>query len=83
MLNEVKVYKSFINEKIFNEFETQRGVSLFNHSANSNYIDDFISVAYVLCLDIIDVNGYIFINDFFKSCGNPKENELIKLRSLE
>ena len=83
MINKVKVYKSFIDEKIFNEFKSQRGDSLFNHSANSNYIDDFISVAYVLCPDIIDVNDYIFIADFFKSCGEPEENELSKLRSLE
>ena len=51
-------------------------MSLFNHSANSCNIDDFLSVAYVLCPDIIEVNGYIFISDLF---DEKEENSLDKL----
>jgi hypothetical protein len=65
-MRKISLHKSIVNEEIFKEFETQRGVKLFNHSSNSNYIEDFISAAYVLCPDIIEINGYIFIGDFFE-----------------
>lgn len=79
-MNGVNFYRSIVNEQIFHEFKQQRGFTLFGHSANSNYIEDFISVSYVLCPNIIEVNGYIFIADFFE----VKENEALgKLLNLE
>ncbi|SMF15437.1 hypothetical protein SAMN02744124_01587 [Paenibacillus barengoltzii J12] len=57
----IKLYRSIVIEQIFHEFKEQRGISLFNHSSNSNNIEDFISTAYVLCPNIIEINGYIFI----------------------
>lgn len=80
MTEKVSLHRSVVDEQIFHEFEEQRGVNLFNHSANSNFIDDFISVAYVLCPDFINVNGYIFIADFFEVRG---EEEINKLQRLE
>ena len=79
----INIYKSIIACEIFNDFKEQRGVSLFRHSANSNFIDDFISAAYVLCPDIIDVDGHVFIADFLNSVGDPIENPLVKLESLK
>lgn len=75
-MGEIKLYKSIVDEKIYHEFKEQRGVTLFNHSANSNYIDDFISAAYVLCP--IEVRGYIFIADFFDSQENEAIDKLLK-----
>lgn len=80
-MGEIKLYKSIVDEKIFHDFKEQRGVTLFNHSANSNYIDDFISAAYVLCPDIIEVRGYIFIADFFDSQENEAIDKLLKLET--
>ncbi|MGK9253489.1 hypothetical protein [Paenibacillus humicus] len=77
----VNLYKSIVNEQIFHEFKEQRGVTLFNHSANSNYIEDFISAAYVLCPNIIEVNGYIFIADFFEAQEDEAINRLLKLET--
>lgn len=82
-MQNVNIYKSIVKNEIFQEFMTQRGISLFDHSANSNFIDDFISTAYVLCPDIIDVDGYIFIADFLKSIGNAEENLQEKLKSIK
>ena len=78
-----KEYKSVVNDNIFLEFKEQRGINLFNHSANSNSIEDFISVSYVLCPDIIDIDGYVFILDFFKSVGDEMENPIAKLQSFK
>jgi hypothetical protein len=79
-MKEVNVYKSVVDENILEKFETQRGITLFDHSANSNFIDDFISAAYVLCPNIIEVDGYVFIADFFKATN---QEALDKLRRLE
>ena len=73
-------YLSIVNRKVFDEFEEQRGIDFMNHSSNSTNIDDFIAVAYVLCPSFIEVDGYIFIADFY----NAKEEEIIEeLHRLE
>jgi len=81
-MRDVTIHKSIVKHEIFQEFMMQRGVSLYNHSANSNFIDDFISAAYVLCPDIIDVDGHVFIADFLKSVGDPEEDPSLKLKGL-
>jgi len=75
-----KLNKSIVDNQIFEEFEEQKGVSLFNHSANCCSIDDFLAIAYTLCPDIIEINGYIFISDLFDAEG---ENALERIRRLE
>ncbi|WP_186423455.1 hypothetical protein [Lacrimispora celerecrescens] len=66
-MKKINVFKSIVNAEIFQEFEEQRGISLFNHSSNSNFIDDFISAAYVLCPEMVEIKGYVFISDFLNS----------------
>jgi hypothetical protein len=80
-MNDVNLYKSIVNEQIFHEFKEPRGITLFNHSANSNFIEDFISVAYVLCPNIIEINGYLFIADFFETQEDKAIDKLLKLES--
>ena len=80
-IEKTNLYKSVVDDSIFYEFKEQRGINLFNHSANSNYIEDFISVAYVLCPNIIEVNGYVFIADFFDAQGDKATDKLLKLES--
>ncbi|MDR2939048.1 MAG: hypothetical protein LBV08_01870 [Clostridiales bacterium] len=78
-MQNINVYRSVVSSEIFSEFEAQRGTSLFNHSSNSNFIDDFISVGYVLCPDIIDVKGHVFIADFFNATGVEALDKLQRL----
>ncbi len=73
------IFKSVVNNKIFCEFQLQRGVNLMNHSANSTSIEDFLAIAYVLCPDFIEVNGYIFLSDFYNAYGDGAINKLEKL----
>jgi hypothetical protein len=79
-LKKVNIFESVVSTAIFQEFEEQRGVSLFNHSSNSNAIDDFISVAYVLCPEMVEINGYVFISDFLNSID---ENMVDAVEELE
>ncbi len=75
-----KLNKSVIDNQVFEEFEEQKGVTLFNHSANCCSIDDFLAIAYTLCPNIIEINGYIFIADLFDAEG---EAALERIRRLE
>ncbi|MEY9973248.1 hypothetical protein ABH966_003632 [Lysinibacillus sp. RC46] len=75
-----KLNKGIVDNQIFEEFEEQKGVSLFNHSANCCGIDDFLAIAYTLCPDIIEINGYIFISDLLDAEG---ENAFERIRRLE
>ncbi|QIK70246.1 hypothetical protein G7062_08055 [Erysipelothrix sp. HDW6C] len=79
-MKKINLYKSIVDDSIINDFVHQKGITLFNHSANSNSIDDFISVAYVLCPNIIEIDGYVFIEDFFIEKGDAA---LVKLSSLK
>ncbi|MDL2302660.1 hypothetical protein LJC58_09985 [Lachnospiraceae bacterium OttesenSCG-928-D06] len=78
-MSEINTFRSIVDLEIFNEFEKQRGINLFNHSANSNFIDDFISAAYVLCPEFIEINGYVFVSDFINSNGEETINIVNKL----
>jgi len=82
-MRDVTIHKSIVKHEIFQEFMMQRGASLFNHSANSNFIDDFISAAHVLCPDIIDVDGHVFIGEYLECVGDPKEDPSLKLKRLK
>lgn len=80
LLKNLTIFKSIVNAEIFHEFEEPRGLSLFNHSANSNFIEDFISVAYVLCPEMVEIKGYVFVSDFL----NPVDEDTInKVNALE
>lgn len=78
-MGEISIFKSVVNAEVFQEFEEQRGMSLFNHSANSNFIDDFISAAYVLCPEMVEIKGYVFISDFLISTDKDVINTINEL----
>lgn len=79
-MQDYKLIKGIVNNEIFEEFEEQNGISLFDHAANSCNVDNFLSVAYVLCPDIVEVKGYIFISDLF---DRNEENALETIERLE
>lgn len=70
---------SVVPNDIINEFEMPRGSNLFEHSSNTNNIQDFISMAYVLCPDVIKINNYIFISDFILGTNDKVEEKVRKL----
>ena len=69
-------YKSIVNADIFNEFDEQRGSNLFVHFTYSNFIDDFISAAYMMCPDMVEVNGCVFISYFFNAEEDQAEEDM-------
>ncbi|WP_192604384.1 hypothetical protein [Bacillus sp. OAE603] len=79
-MSDYKLTKGFVDNQIFQEFDEQKGISLFNHSANCCSIDDFLSIAYTLCPDIVEINGYIFISELFDAEG---EEAFEKVKRLE
>ncbi|WP_197073677.1 hypothetical protein [Paenibacillus sp. FSL H7-0357] len=78
-MNRVTIHESIVNNKIFEEFQTRNGISLFNHSANSCSLEDFLAVSYVLCPDLIEIDGYIFIADFFIEEGDAAIEKVKRL----
>lgn len=79
-MSHYKLNKGIVDNKIFEEFDEQKGISLFNHSANCCSIDDFLSIAYTLCPDIVEINEYIFVSDLFDAEG---EEAFERIRRLE
>ncbi len=79
-MDNYKLYKGIVNKNIFEEFEEKHGLNLLHHSANSCNVDDFLSVAYTLCPDFVEINGYIFVSDLFDVNG---ENAKSNLKILE
>lgn len=78
-MEKVNLYAGIVKNKIFNTFYEQNGVSLFNHASNSPSIEDFLSIAYVLCPDIIVVEDYIFLGDLFEERGEDAIDEIRRL----
>lgn len=61
------IYKSIVKKEIFDEFKNQNGISLINHVANTCNIEDVIAVGRLLCPEIIEVNGCIFISELYQN----------------
>lgn len=61
----MKTYKSIIDEKILSDFSEIRGRTLMNHVANSYNIEMAIGFASLFCPEIIEVDGCIFISEFY------------------
>jgi len=71
----MKIHKSIIDEKILRDFSEIRGRTLMNHVANSYNIETAIAFAGLFCPEIIEVDGCIFISEFY----NDNIDELKKL----
>lgn len=61
------IFSSIVDKSIFDEFKEQNGISLMNHVANTCTIDNFIAVSSILCPEIIEVNGCIFISELYQN----------------
>jgi len=42
----LQLCKGIVENQIFEEFEEQKGISLFHHSSNASSTDDYLSIAF-------------------------------------
>lgn len=61
----MQVYSSIVDNNIMESFKNLRGSTLINNAANSCGIEEVLSVANLLCPEIVEVKGYIFISEFY------------------
>jgi len=61
----MKVHRSIVDYEIVKLFRNLRGNSLINNVANSCSIEEVLSVSNLLCPEIVEVKGYIFISEFY------------------
>lgn len=62
---EMNIYKSVVDEKILCDFSKIRGRTLINHVANSYNIEMAIGFASLFCPEVVEVDGCIFISEFY------------------
>ncbi|MCM1045527.1 MAG: hypothetical protein NC417_08440 [Candidatus Gastranaerophilales bacterium] len=67
----MKKYQSIVDEKMRNNFSKIHGCTLMNHVANSYDIEMAIGFAALFCPEIVEVDGCIFIAEFYN--GNIQE----------
>lgn len=61
----MEVFKSIANDGILGHYKQIRGRSLMNHASNTCGIEETIAVASLYCPEIVEVNGCIFISEFY------------------
>ena len=69
----MKFFNSIVDTSIMELFKDQRGSSLMNLAFNTCSIEQVLSVSSVLCPEIIEANGCIFISEFYN--GNIADLE--------
>lgn len=61
----MKVFHSIVRADIMKYFSNLRGASLMNNAANTCSIEQVLSAASIFCPEILEVNGCIFIAEFY------------------
>jgi hypothetical protein len=61
----MKVFHSIVSADIMRYFSCVRGASLMNNAANTCSIEQVLSAASIFCPEILEVNGCIFIAEFY------------------
>lgn len=83
----MRVISSVVKDEMFNAIpeELQCGVSFLDHFMNSTTMDVFFTCAYLLNPKLIEIEGYVFVADFFDSRKEKMtEKEMIdKIRRIE
>jgi hypothetical protein len=80
----MSTYKSIVDEKILRDFSEIRGQTLMNHVANSYNIEMAIGFASLFCPEVIEVDGCLFISEFYNGNiadlrSNYKSNKEIEM----
>lgn len=76
-------YESIVDEKIFHNFSKVRGRTLMNHVANSYDIEMAIGFAVLFCPEIIEVDGCIFISEFYNDNIQELKSTYKTVREIE
>ncbi|GGI11594.1 hypothetical protein [Gottfriedia solisilvae] len=72
----MKKYKGVVKDNVFEQFSEICGKDLYNHAFNTLSIEQYISVGNILWPEVIEIDGYIFISEFYKSnASNIEELE--------
>lgn len=83
MVTKMNIYKSIINEKILHNFSDIHGVTLMNHVANSYDIEMAIAFANLFCPEVIEVDGCVFIAEFYHGNIQELKNNYETVREIE
>jgi hypothetical protein len=67
----MKIHKSIVSGNIINHFKEPLTDDIHIHSINTCSIEKYISAANLLCPEVIEIKGYIFISEFWK--GNAAD----------
>ena len=79
----MKKYKSIVNEMILNDFSEIRGRSLMNHVSNSYDIEMALGFASLYCPEIIEVDGCIFIAEFYNGNIESLKKQFKNRKNIE
>lgn len=61
----MRIYSSIVEKNIMKFFKKERGKTLMNFAANTCGIEETLAVSNLLCPEIIEEKGYIFISEFY------------------
>lgn len=79
----MKKYQSVVDEKIINNFSKVHGCTLMNHVANSYDIEMAIGFAALFCPEIVEVDGCIFISEFYNDNIQELKNTYKTVKEIE
>jgi len=79
----MKRHKNVVDEKILNSFSEIRGVTLMNHTSNTYNIEMAIGLASLYCPEVVEVDGCIFIAEFYNGNIESLREWLKNTRDIE
>jgi len=79
----MNVFKSVADEKILSDFSEIRGRTLMNHTANSYNIEMALGFANLFCPEVIEIDGCIFISEFYNGDIENLKNEHKSVKEIE
>ena len=79
----MKTYQSIVKENILHHFSEIRGRTLMNHVANSYDIEMAIGFAALFCPEIVEVEGCIFISEFYNDNLQELKSTYKTVREIE
>jgi hypothetical protein len=79
----MKKYEGIVEEKILNDFSEIRGKSLMNHVSNSYNIETAVGFAGLYCPEVVEVEGCIFIAEFYNGNIERLKNQHENRKEIE
>ena len=79
----MKIYNSVIDEEMVRYFSKRCGNTLMNHVANSYDIEMAIGFASLFCPEVIEIDGCIFISEFYNGNIQKLRSNYKTIREIE